>query len=743
LTGRSFSEIAKTFVATIATGQNASLTGRVVAHPSALLSLIVAAAMLSVDAVLHDTAHASGLLDTAHANGLPGDFATIHVGGLPKDLSAPHQAPAAPGPSIAKEFAHISFSALWRKPGGSDQREPVLQAVENAAIGLSILAAEFAFDNSSNELTGTVPVQGSDPVAAPTETFQYYVDRGIPADSASAGGPLLDLADAGPDGCAKATMLLPPAGLKLLTVNAFEFSPLAEVIAPAGETISGIPDGINFPSGPVGAVPQEKTVSSALLSMNSDAAARVVDVTLSSAVNMVDLDNFAPGGVILIVSGEGALTVTHATAVQLIEVASGTKVDVTLSFDNSPPTGTVEQTVTLNGGTDVSIETESTTLAAPSLNLAVDSKGGQPNTLDLVDAAKGSSPHLDVTVTGSQDLALNESASFAVSSKLDASALTGKLNVGIDLSNTGAPAASLSLGANNFLVTPEDTVAFLNLSGHPQFELGVNLQYVLFSYSNDAASGSPITLGINLGSSGSIASPVQIGELAAAAVNDLTITSSNGANSVGAIDDSDLSALTLTGRSTLDINSIQGIVANDSQNVLIDAQNFHGDLTLNATGILDTLAGGRQVEINTGSGQSSVTDTNITEYLLLKIGSGAAAVNIGAGAEQVTIAGLGATDQILVGSGKVADEFTNGLATLMPHQAAIDGSANLTAAAALAASLGEPSLPHEALLFSYRGNTYVFVDGSGSHVFDPSADAIVKVVGVTSSTDLTGVFHST
>jgi hypothetical protein len=737
LTGRSFSEIAKTFVAMIAKGENAGLTGRVVAHPSALLSLIVAAAMLSVDAVLHDTAHAGGLPDIAHTNGLLGDFSTNHVGWLPKDLFAPHQAPAAPGPSIAREFADISFSALWRRPDGSGQREPILQAVEDAAIGLSVLAAAFAFDSSLNELTGAV-----DPVAAPKETFQYYVDRGIPADSVNAASPFLDQADASADGRVESAVALPQVGLKLLPVNAVGFPALADVVLPAAETVSGIVYGTKFPSAPAGAVPQEETVSSAALSANSDGGTHL-DVIASSVGNTIDLDNYALGSVTLTVSGDGALTVMDAAAIHSIEVASGTKVHLTLSFDNSPQTGTVEQTVTLNGGSDVSIEPKSTTSATPPLSLVVDSQGAQSNTLNLVDAANGSSSHLDVKVTGSQDLALNESASTAVSSTLDASALMGKLSVGIDFSDTGASAATLNLGNNNFVVTPEDTVAFVNLSGDPQFQLAVDLETVLFSYDTDAATGGPITLGIDLGSSGSTLSPVKIGTLAALAIDDLAITSSSGANSVGVIDDSNLSALTLTGNSSLKIASINGIMANDSQNVLIDAQNFHGDLILNATGILDTLAGGRQVEINTGSGQSSVTDTNVTEHLQFKIGSGAATVNIGTGGEQVTITGLGATDQIFVGSGKVADEFTNGLATLTPHQAAIDGSANLAAAAALAASLGEPSLPHEALLFSYRGSTYVFVDASGSHVFDPSADAIIKVVGATSSTDLTGVFHST
>ena len=720
LTGRSFAEIANTFVGMIAKGQNASLSGRVVAHPSALLSLIVAAAVLSVDAILHETAHASG---------------------LSQHFFAPQPTPLAPSPAVPKEFANIYFNAVWRNSEGSGQRGPVWQAVEDAAIGLSVLAAAFPFDYSLKELSGAVLPQGGESIPDTAEASQDHPGRGIFADSVGGVGSSLDQADAIADGNVETAAFFTSLASKSFptTVDAFKLTALA---FPEEDAIYATPSGTTALRGPVGALSlsQDKTEPSSFLSLNSVDGAHL-DVTLTSGGKAIDLDSLAPGSVTLIVSGDGALTVIHATAIQSIEVASGTKAELTLSFDGSAPVGTVKQTVTLEGATEVSIEPESApSAAAPPLSLVIDSQGAQPNTLSLVDAPNGP-PHLDITVTGAQDLAFSESGTMAISSTLEASSLTGKLTVGIDLSDAGASMTSLSLGGGNFVVTPEDTVAFIDLSGHPQFELGVDLQSVLFSYSNAATGGAPITLGIDLGSLGPTSSPVQIGLIAPAGVNDLTITSSNTTNSVGVIDDSALSMLTLTGNSSLKITSIQGIAANDGQNVLIDAQTLNGNLSLDASGIADALAGGRQVAIVTGSGESSITDTNTTENLKLTIGSGAAFINIGSGSEQVEITGLGGTDEISVGSGNVADKFTNGLTALSPHQAAIDASTDLTAAVA-AASFGESNIPHEALLFSYRGNTYVFVDASGNHIFDPSADAIIKVIGATSSTDLSGVFHS-
>src|SRR5271167_2143501 len=50
LKGRSFSGLTKEFIGSVARPHDTAKSGRVVAHPSALLSLLVAAAMLSVEA---------------------------------------------------------------------------------------------------------------------------------------------------------------------------------------------------------------------------------------------------------------------------------------------------------------------------------------------------------------------------------------------------------------------------------------------------------------------------------------------------------------------------------------------------------------------------------------------------------------------------------------------------------------------------------------------------------------------
>jgi hypothetical protein len=46
------------------------------------------------------------------------------------------------------------------------------------------------------------------------------------------------------------------------------------------------------------------------------------------------------------------------------------------------------------------------------------------------------------------------------------------------------------------------------------------------------------------------------------------------------------------------------------------------------------------------------------------------------------------------------------------------------------------------LLFTYHGVEYAFIDANGSNVFDPAHDAIIELIGISTTANLTGVFHS-
>src|SRR5271165_460642 len=736
LTGQNFAEIAKTFVTMIAKVQNTGLSGRVVAHPSALLSLLVAAAVLSVDAVLHNSAQASELSPPPRNH-----------------LFAQDPAPAAPKTTIVKEVADIFFSAVWRDSEGSGEREAVWRAVEGAAVGLCALSGALPFDRPLMELSRTELTLGVQPLPEGAETPDKFPGRPMLADTVNASSLPVEA------GAFTERGIVTDAALFNLTPRPFQpaidaptYLTFGGVISPEESMTYATPSGARWSAEGNGASssPQVNSlISSPTLSLNSVDGA-CLHINLTSGGETIDLDRFATGSVSISISGGGALNLTHAGAVHSIEVASGVKAGLTLSYDvtrstapidqTTDPTAPIDLTLKLDGATRVSVMMESTASAStPPVTLVVESEGAQTNTLNLTDGTQGPPTDLSLKLIGTQDLVLNEPAASALSSTLDASSLSGQLMLGIKLGDVAA--TNLSIGSANFIVTPEASIAIENLSAQQSVDLGIDLNSVLFQYKNSATTGGPVALSINMGSLGTKAAPVTIGSISTD-VNDLSVNSSSSNNDIGAINDHTLANLTLSGSTPLEIDSIQGITANDPQNVVIDAETLAGTLTLNASAIADTLAGGRQVEIATGSGASIITDTNLSELLSLTIGSGNAIVNIASGAAHVTISGLKGTDQVNVGSGGIVDLFTNGLNKILPHQSAIDASANLMEAAAMAASLAESGAAHQALLFSYRGSTYVFVDAFGNHIFDPSADAIVHVVGVTSPTELSSVFHS-
>jgi hypothetical protein len=722
LTGRSFGAIARTFAEMIAKTQNAGPSGRVVAHPSALLSLLVAAAVLSVDAVLHNSAHASELSPAPQNH-----------------LSAPNLALKAPNATFGRELADIFFRAVWWNSEGWGEREAIWRAVENAAVGLCAISEGLSFAFLSVQSSGTELNEDVRPVLDGAETHDKLLDHPLLADTVGTTSFLATVTDIDAGATLAPTLLRPAIDTpKFFTLEGGAFSK-------EGATYSA-PDGMPAICGPgwISALagPQDKTViSSATLSLSPVDGANL-DITLTSRGETIDLGADATGSVRLIVSGDGALTVTHAAAAQSIEVAKGVKAELTLSYDGSAPTAPVDQTLKLDGGTDVLVSPIAAAATQP-VNLVVESDGGQENTLNLAPAGQGPSADLNIQVTGIQDLAFNESAAMAGASKLDASSLTGKLALGIDLGNGAATLTDLSLGSANLVVTPQDSVAIEDLSaGNPQIELGINLNTVIFGYNSQTTTGTSTELSIVLGSIDVVTAPVTIGSIDSNEVTNLTVTSNSGDNVIHNLVDSSLTKLVLSGSTSIEIDVIGGITANNVQNVVLDASKLAGTLILNASAIADTVVGGRQVEIATGSGQSIVSDINPTESLGFTIGSGNALINISSGSERIAITGLKSTDQVNVGSGDAVDLFTNGLVPLQSHQTAIDASVTLEGAAAVAATLAESGAAHQALLFSYQGSTYVFVDALGNHVFDPSADAIIKVTGVTSSTNFSGVFHS-
>ena len=124
--------------------------------------------------------------------------------------------------------------------------------------------------------------------------------------------------------------------------------------------------------------PHEKTFFSSATPTADSRGWRHLDITPTSHGETIDLNDYATGTVRIFVSGGGALTVTHASAAQSIEVAEGVKAELTLSYDGSTSAAPVHQTLRLDGATDVSLKLDPNPIVAaamPTADLVVDSQG--------------------------------------------------------------------------------------------------------------------------------------------------------------------------------------------------------------------------------------------------------------------------------------------------------------------------------------------------------------------------------
>jgi len=466
-----------------------------------------------------------------------------------------------------------------------------------------------------------------------------------------------------------------------------------------------------------------------------------LDVVLSGTSQSIDLGDSLSAHE-LVLSGDGQVYVSGiaASAPLSVYVTSGSQQELVLSYQAAGPSAA--QTVTLSGADTMSL-TEALKAGSTAVQLTVDSEGSQANTLNLADpssAGGSTSPAFEIKLIGAQSLTLNESAATFNNSNLNDSGLAGNLTVGIDFGAT-VSVTDLTLGASNFVVNTSDSVALVNLVDNSQVVLDASLDTVILSMAADSGPGS-----VFLDMQPSSQNAIDINVINAVGLASLSIDSNSAGphqvNEVLGLADPNLSVLTITGAGALAIGSIYGIGAADSQNITIDAHALTAPFTLDVSGIDDISGGGRVITIIGGSDGSVLTNMMVSEDTVFTGGAGINTYNIGGGAVLDTITDLKATDTVNIGSATLADSFANGLTMNSAAQALVNSQHDLVDAALTASKLLGDISAHQAVLFSYQGNEYVFVNSEGGIGFDGSRDAIVKVVGLTAGHDLTGVFHS-
>ena len=282
----------------------------------------------------------------------------------------------------------------------------------------------------------------------------------------------------------------------------------------------------------------------------------------------------------------------------------------------------------------------------------------------------------------------------------------------------------------------------LQAAAGANIQLGSNLGNVEISIEG-ASGATPASLSFDMNGGSESSSGEFINQLQPVFASDVSINSGGsgvtGVNTIETLLDASLSVLTLTGDSPLTISAIDGPTG---QSITIDAHELTAVLHLNVSDIANTAADGGSITIIGGSGWNVLTDLSATGSTTFILGQGENTVTLAAGSLSDTIKGLTGSTGVTVGSAAQFIDVTIDQSNIGTSQASIDGQTSLVAAAQLAAGFAGSNAAHQALLFTYQGAEYAFVDASGNHLFDAAQDAIIKLIGISAKADLSGIFHS-
>ena len=583
LTGLTFSALTKSFLSGLRTPVQP--TAGVSIHPAALLSVLVAAIFFSID--FHsNAAHASELV----SHGAPDTSAQAQLSPLPTKETLFHSL-------VANLKAFIDSATPW-----DSQHSARLAVVESAAITAMLPLAGLA-ESVMNVSPVTMAAALTDIPATHDQTdvsselpWRDYLNTSITS------ADLKTLFDQGSILAAQENAHLNWTKIEnsALTWQGNQFSTQISFATAANLGQSGpstpshqfdvgtLQDGLAIPDfgasrlSSTGTHTDAKAIGSAQSALTGEGSA--LTINLAQGSQSVDLSALPPIQAIE-VGGNGSLQIGGITDANAPQIAVNANATLTIGLYFLPAAHPAE-TIQLNGHDVVALTTIAT--SSPVVNVTLDSEGSSSNSVVISDTAVADTTTLDITVTGTQDLTLNETAQTFSKSHIQTKGLSGALKLGLDLNNA------------------------------PQ-------------------------------------------------------------------------ALDLSQVAMADFNNVN-----------------NGDTAkLNATP-------GSQIQLN---------------------------VNLDSGDISDSIVGLTSSETVNVGRAKHTDVVVNEI-TVGIEQANIDQQVSLTAAAQVASSFADSPAAHQALLFTYQGNVYVFIDANGSHTFNPNNDAIINLVGLAASTDLSGVFHS-
>ena len=761
LVGSTFSDLTRSFVSGFRTPVQQS--GTVSIHPAALLSVIVAAIFYTFD--FHSNpAHAKAAADVGHDGKSP-------------DLLLE------PPTNDALNHTLVGNFAAFCSRGASEAVSFILTKVESAAIliastivaladqGLD-LAAFTVGDGPGATLAGGHQDQQSPPDASSTRDQDHasahsevsFTTSGDPAglalDNVQVSGTLITVTKT--DASSEKTTSSSPEADQLQFTN-FADNTDSPKAGPNGSALTALADSIALTAEPEGlhgkatshdssigtigaqdtGSPDGSPHSTVNVTLTNGATASLsgvapnletVNVNLTDGGGNIDLTG-ATGINTITLAGDGSLQISGAVAGGSLEVAIDSHYDVSLAFgvgftDLAP-------VIKLLGQDQLSLTN------VPKTSLTLDSEGSDVNKVTIADTAVSAGETLDLTIAGIQDLLLQESAAAFDNTQFHTSTYAGSLTIGVDLQNAPQSIDLSKVDATSYIVGDAGNVASVDAANGAHIELGSGLNIVDVSVDGATASA-PGSLSFDIGGGSGPPTPGFVNLLQPSLASDVVLNSSGvgaGVNMIVTLSDSALASLTLTGDFALTIGNLTGPTAADNQDVTIDAHALTGALNLNVSNVADTVAGGRSITIVGGADSNVLTNLTATESTTFILGPGENTINIGAASLSDTIVGLTASTAVNVGAGGYADSIID-QSNAATSQGLINNQTSLVGAAQIAAGITDSSVAHQALLFTYQGVEYAFIDANGNHVFDPAHDAIIKLIGISTTANLTGVFHS-
>jgi hypothetical protein len=469
------------------------------------------------------------------------------------------------------------------------------------------------------------------------------------------------------------------------------------------------------------------TLTSAGAAAGVNDAVNFESLVVTTGNNQVDVGFITNGISNFKTTGNATLTATNSLSTTTYTVDNSAGNTGTVSIGNK--VGETSTSVTLDAGSATAAKTLTNLTLSGATNVALVSTGTGTGSANVITTLANADNSV-ITITGSKDLTItNAIAGTATGSRVDASALTGKLvltgSAQADVITGGSAADSLLGRAGADSIVGGDGNDTIQGDGVSVAAATATAEVQRFTVGNTADAGGDniVTVAnVDIG----IADNATAAQVAAAiAAAQATIKAAN----------ANLDTVTANGT---DVTFTYKNTAGDVANLTVADKAGSSGLLFSAVSEITKGVAGSAATIGAG-GDAAGAD-------ILTGGAGNDTFRFVAGTSHDTI-----TDSITdlnLGSDVVAGQvdtlvFQNAGATVSIVTLADGDQANVTAAASLTAAAGlvaaAAATDGATALFTYGADSYVFHNVDGNGTFNAASDILVKVTGVTGTLDASDI----